>query len=209
MATLTTKFSLGDRVWKVHQTTEEIRLPCRTCRGHVYIEGKAANGELCMVKCPNCGVNATVRLGTWPEWKVAPGPLQIGMIQLTVLDRTGADNENRADNLNPARAGRMCVVDGENYMAWSTGVGSGTVHYVEDLFASREKAEEEAFARTARARAGEEPGGRKDRQSQWWPSAEQVRVAAGFLDHRDCYEHDASHIALAKVIVEVAARRPS
>jgi hypothetical protein len=206
MATLTSKFSLGDRVWKVSATREAINLPCRFCRGRGHLATQAANGEALSVKCPECGVNATVTLGTWPEWRVESAPLQIGMIQMRVVDH-GADNGERADNMNPARAERVGGADAEDYMCWSTGVGSGSVHYVEDLFADRDEALDEAQLRTERARAGEDPGGRKDQWRAWWPTAEQVRVAAGFLDHRDIYEHDAGHVALAQAIVEVAERR--
>lgn len=127
------------------------------------------------------------------------------MISLKVC-ATGADNGAHGDNMNPARAERVGGTDEENYMAWSTGVGSGSIYHVEDLFATRDAAEAEADARTERARAGEAVGGRKDRWVQWWPSAEQVIVAAGFLDHRDIYEHTAAHLALAQAIVEVGAK---
>ena len=206
MATLATKFNLGDQVWKVYPTTEQLELPCRFCRGGGWVKAKGANEETCQVKCPECGVNAAVTLGSWPEWRVEHRPLRIGLIRLQVAD-TGTDNGHSADNMNPARAERVGGENREEYMCWSTGVGSGTVHHVEDLFARREEAEEEAKRRTERARKGEDPGGRKDRWGKWWPTVEQVRVAAGFLDHRDIYEHNAGHVALAQAIVEVAASR--
>jgi hypothetical protein len=207
MSVLTTKFSLGDQVWKIQPTTEMIKLPCRFCHGRGWLDAKGANEESRLVKCPECDINATVTLGSWPQWRVEPEALRIGMIGLKVFDRKGEDNHHRADNMNPARVLRDHESDEETYMCWETGIGSGSVHYVEDLFATPEEAEEEAEQRTERARAGEAPGGRKDRWAQWWPDAQQVRVAAGFLDHREIYEHDAGHIALAQAILEVAARR--
>jgi hypothetical protein len=45
MATLTTKFALGDQVWKVHPTTEEIKLSCRLCRGRGWLDAKGAGEE--------------------------------------------------------------------------------------------------------------------------------------------------------------------
>jgi hypothetical protein len=207
MGTLTTKFSLGDQVWTIHSSHEEIKLPCRFCRGQGWLPVEGANEAQRSVKCPECGGSALIRLGSWPEWRAEPDPLTIGQIQLRVYDRAGVDNGQRADNLNPARVAALHEDDEEGYMAWSTGVGSGTVHHAEDLFASKEEAVEEAERRTERARAGEDPGGRKDRWRKWWPDQEQVRVAAGFLDHRDIYEHDAAHVALAEAIVEVGAKR--
>lgn len=205
MATITTKFSLGDLVWKIAPSTERIKLPCRFCRGRGWLDTKGANDESRPVKCPECDVNATVTLGSWPVWRVESEQLRIGMIQVKLVG-TGPDNGESADNRNPARAGRVGGTDAEDYMCWSTGVGSGSVHHVEDLFSNPEEAKDEAEARTERARAGEKPGGR-DQWRQWWPDAEQVRVATGFLDHRDIYEHDAGHVALAEAIVEVAQRR--
>lgn len=207
MSTLTTKFGLGQRVWKVCSTTETIQLPCRFCRGRGWLDTKGANEESRQVPCPECNGHAVVNLGSWPEWRVESDPLQIAMIRLAVFDRSGADNGERWDNRNPASVARLHEHDEENYMAWSTGVGSGTVHHAEDLFAAREEAEEEAERRTEKARNGEEAGGRKGYSRQWWPNAEQVRIAAGFLDHRDIYEHTAAHVALAQAICETAAKR--
>lgn len=206
MATLKTKFDLGAEVWKVHSDREEIKLPCRFCRGQGWLPVEGAGGASESVKCPRCGVKSTVTLGTWPVWRVETSPLKIGMIQLRVVDRSRF-RESSSEPLTNGDPERVIAEDEENYMAWSSGVGSGTIHYVEDLFASREEAEEEAEQRTERARAGEDPGGRKERTARWWPSAQQVQIAAGFLDHRDVYEHDAAHVALAEAIVEVAARR--
>lgn len=207
---MTTRFNLGERVWKIEPDTETINLPCRACRGRGFLDATGANGEARSVKCPDCysngGATSTVRLGSWPQWRVRSELLTIGMIQLRVIDRSGADNGEPFDNTNPAKAARMNE-DEENYMCWETGVGSGSVHHVEDLFGSREDAQLEAEARTERARRGEEPGGRKQ-WARWWPDAEQVRVAAGFLDHRDIYEHDAGHVALAEAIVAAGASKP-
>jgi hypothetical protein len=205
VATITTKFSLGDRVWKIAPTIETIKLPCRFCRGRGWLATKGANGQSWSVKCPECDVNATITLGSWPLWRVESEQLTVGMIKVQVVAE-GPDNGEDADNRNPARAGRVGGGDAEDYMCWSTGVGSGSVHHVEDLFSNLEKAKGEAEARTKRARAGEKPGGR-DQWRQWWPDAEQVRVATGFLDHRDIYENYAGYVALAEAIVEVAQRR--
>ena len=202
MATITTRFSLGDQVWSIGPNAEEIKLPCRCCRGRAWLEAKGADGESHSVPCPECGQSATVRLGSWPEWRVERS-LRIGLIRVQVADHTGTDNGERGDNMNPARAERVGGRDEERYMCWETGVGSGSLHRVEDLFATPELAEEEAQARTERARRGEVVGDR----GQWWPDAEQVRVAAGFLDHRDAYEHDAGHVALARAILDVAQAR--
>src|ERR1039458_7207669 len=89
MATITTKFSLGDEVWKIVYATETIKLPCRFCRGEGWLNAKGANEESRWVKCPECDQNAIKVLGSWPEWQVDSTPLQIGQNQPKSYDRTG------------------------------------------------------------------------------------------------------------------------
>ena len=142
---------------------------------------------------------AEVHLGTWPEWEVEANPIQIGQIQLRVYDHSAISNGELADNRNPAR---LRAEDEERYMAWETGVASGSVHSAIDLFADPDEAAEEAERRTQLARRGEEVPG----AATWAPTLEQVRVASGFLDHRELYEHDAGHVLLAEAIVAVAEK---
>lgn len=208
MATLTTKFSLGDQVWKIYCDRETIKLPCRDCLGTGWVRAQLAGDRTEKVRCPRHTSGngmATVHLGTWPEWRVG-APLVIGMIQLRVVDRSRhkEDSHRPLTNRDPDR---VMAEDAENYMAWESGIGTGTIHYAEDLFGTPEEAEEEAERRTALARAGEQSGGRRGRGRVWWPTVEQIRIAAGFLDHRDIYEHDGGHVALAEAIIAVAAKR--
>lgn len=195
MSVITTKFDLGQEVFRVSHDHEVIELPCRFCRGRGWLDTAGANGERRSLKCPDCSTQATVRLGSWPRYYADPKPLTIGLITVRVFGDAPLDY-----------AGSSELKDEEGYMAWSTGVGSGTVHRAEDLFATLEEAEAEAEERTERARAGEAIG-TGSWQRQWWPSAEQVRIAAGFLDHRDVYEHNAAHIVLAEQILAVDAAR--
>ncbi|HEY3434050.1 MAG TPA: hypothetical protein VGK43_02680 [Solirubrobacterales bacterium] len=204
MATITTKFSLGEQVWRIHDDTEDIRLPCLDCRGTGSVTAKLAGDREEQVRCPRHTSGngmATIQLGTWPVWRAIRDPLKIGQIQVRIYDHSGVDNGNRFDNLNPAR---MRFEDEEGYMAWESGVGSGTVHRADDLFDSLEAAEEEAERRTELARRGESPG---PRIKTWAPSIEQVRIAGGFLDHRDVYEHNAAHVVLAEEIVRLGKER--
>jgi hypothetical protein len=68
MATITTKFSLGERVWKVYPTTEAIELPCRFCRGRGWLDTKGANEETRQVKWPP----QPVRFYSWTKRDRAP-----------------------------------------------------------------------------------------------------------------------------------------
>jgi hypothetical protein len=67
----------------------------------------------------------------------------IGRIEIKKYDYEGGDPDSKFDNYSPPEEGS----DTETYMFWETGVGSGTVHNVEDMFASREEAEEECIKR--------------------------------------------------------------
>lgn len=186
MAILKTKFDLGDLAWHLTRDTENLVLPCRFCRGSKWLPVEGPAGASRSVPCPECKGGGSVSLGTWPEWRVEGPQLQIGRIEVRVYDHT----VERPEHSVP-------IEDEESYMAVSTGLGSGSVYRVADLFADREEAEEEAVSRTDRVRRGEKIGN----WTQWWPDVQMVSVAKGFLDHRDIYEHNAGHLLLAEAIV--------
>jgi hypothetical protein len=191
MATFKTKFDLGDKVWKLERSTESLMLPCRFCRGSKWLPVEGAGEQSKSVQCPECRGHGSIELGTWPEWKVSGGQLQIGKIEVVVYDHTVERGEHA-----------VSIEDAEKYMAVETGLGSGSVHSADDLFADREEAEVAAAARTARTRAGEKVGP----WTQWWPESRLIGAAKGFLDHVDVYEHNAGHILLAEAIVAAGAR---
>ena len=188
--TFTTRFALGARVWIVTGTSgQPIKLPCRFCRGAGHFRVEGAAGATGFADCPECrrrsgagmdGVPSVVAVAHPPQWK-ASGPLTVGQIEL----RVQADDPD-PDDYHVKREPRD-----ERYMVEETGVGSGSVYEVADLFASQEEAEEEAERRTEAALSGD----------GWKPNRQEVRAAAGFLDHRDVYEHEPEHVEIAEQIV--------
>jgi hypothetical protein len=191
MAKLSTKFDLGDLVWKIDRSNEVLTVPCRFCRGERWLRVESEGGDASKgVPCPECKGAGKVDLGTWPVWKVYTGQMRIGKIEVVLYDHT----VERGEHAVPIR-------DAEKYMAVETGLGSGSVHDAEDLFADRDLAEKEAEARTERTRRGEKIGP----WTAWWPSVQQVGVAQGFLDHRDVYEYNQGHVLLAEAIVAAAS----
>jgi len=212
MASFTTKFDLGDSVYRVHYDTTEIRLPCRYCHGTGQVTATLADDSTEQIRCPRHTSGngmATVQLGSWPEWRADPTPLVIGQIQLRVTDRSASasrpERMSIGENMDPRSRMIANTEDEEGYMAWATGVGSGSVYKAADLFADLDEAEEEAERRTELSRAGEPVPG--SNYGTWKPTIEQVRIAGGFLDHRNLYEHDAGHVLLAEAIVAVAAKQ--
>lgn len=206
MTTIKTKFDLGSQVWRIYSDTETIRLPCQFCRGKGWVRAEGAGEQVEQVQCPrHSSMAATVGLGSWPEWKVVETEMIIGSVEVRYFDHSQereGDDGRRTGKSN--RDNRWVREDEEKYMCWATGVGSGSVFRVDELFEDPEIAAEEAERRTRVARLGDVPAAGL---RPWKPSYEQVGIAQGFLDHRDVYEHDAGHILLAEELVRVGNKR--
>jgi hypothetical protein len=194
---ITTKFALGQQVWKLSEDRggNAFELPCRFCRGRGSFTVTGAGESTGIVDCPECrghrhdgvggglGRPATIRFGRVPRWR-ATGPLTIGSIEVKVTDRERANAEH---------GNQWVDRDGERYMCWETGVGSGSVYGDSvAIFATQQEAEDEAERKTEAALAGD----------GWTPSHEELRVATSFLDHRDVYEHEPEHVETAERIIE-------
>lgn len=206
MTTITTKFDLGDVVYKISYTQEQIKLPCRDCLGKGWLKATLASGATTQVPCPANHVThgnapAVVGLGGWPKWEASTGLLTIGQLQIRRTDREAPSRHNdvRADNRDPSSNYIQTSEDEEKYMCWETGVGSGSVHNSLDLFADLEEAIDEADRRTTMARAGQKIPGTN--YGSWQPDRHQIAVAGAFLSHRELYEHDAGHVLLAEAII--------
>jgi hypothetical protein len=68
-------------------------------------------------------------------------PFTIGMIRVALVDSPGMPGETTADNYKPQKYRE------EQYMAIETGIGSGSVYSVEDLFPTLEEAQVECDKR--------------------------------------------------------------
>lgn len=135
---LHTKFDIGQTVCLIRQETTPVTRPCAVCDGRGYLDlVKGGN-----VPCTNRYVdkdrcrsgNVTLRI-TQP-WKVM-GLLTVGKVTATTDDSFPGENIS--------------------YMCEETGVGSGSVYYEPNLFASREEAQAECDTRNA-APGGTENG---------------------------------------------------
>jgi len=77
-------------------------------------------------------------------------PLTIGKITIEHTESRGRPGEETFDNYMPQNERR------ESYMADETGIGTGTIHTLDRIFATREEAQTEADRRNATEPDGED-----------------------------------------------------
>jgi hypothetical protein len=140
MATITTKYSVGDVVYSAGITTERKQHPCPDCLGERKWKAVSPAGSEYEFTCPRCSTgyhgHSDLSLG-YSAHVPNVRRLTIGSVQF---------------NSAPGSWDH-----GARYMAHETGVGSGTVHREADLFAT----EAEAIA------ASEVKAKLADREQEW------------------------------------------
>ncbi len=113
---LESKFGLGDTVWFVHRDTKKYKEKCKTCDGGGRLNGMDDS----ILNCPLC-------FGKGFKWAWTPyayrlsAPLTIGQVRVSV---------DRKRTL-------------EEYMCEQTGIDSGTLYKVKDLFLTQEEGQDE------------------------------------------------------------------
>lgn len=124
MATLTTKFDIGQTVWHANTTTKEFRHKCPDCNDTRAWEAKSPAGSVFAIPCPRCSVQYSahdeLRL-KYSKFVPAVQSLTVGSIKASTEIGDGYDA-------------------GNTYMCHETGVGSGSVYRERDLFASEGEA---------------------------------------------------------------------
>lgn len=130
-ATLTTKFDVGDKVFRAGTTTRTFQHECPDCYGTKEWEATSPAGKKYKFSCPRCTKvyrsNEDLCLA-YTKFTPMVEPLTIGSI---LVDTASID--------------RAPV----SYMCLETGVGSGTIHYESDLFATHQEALAAAEAKAA------------------------------------------------------------
>lgn len=121
MATIETKFSIGDLVYKAWTTTVSKQHPCPDCNGSRKWKAVSPAGGEYEFTCPRC----TTRFQsdrdlslTYSEFAPSVHKLTIGSV------RTDTSSTDRP----------------VEYMCRETGIGSGTIHSEADLFPTEEEA---------------------------------------------------------------------
>lgn len=124
MAVLTTKYDMGQRVWRAHTTIEQKQHPCPDCLGTREWEVASPAGGAFKVECPRCaaGYQAERDLSLKYAWaEAAATPLTIGQIKASTEKGDEWDSGNR-------------------YMCLETGIGSGSVYPEASLFETEAEA---------------------------------------------------------------------
>lgn len=140
-----TKFDLGQKVYKIFFTRKAVRIPCPDCGGVSEMK-TPSGGTLTCSRCRHAvyhghpkGTITSYEDSAWHITDVGT----IGRVGVTKYDYMGGDPDNDFDNYKPPESGS----DKEEYMFWETGVGSGTLHKGDDLFATRGEAQAECDRR--------------------------------------------------------------
>lgn len=121
MATIETKFNIGDVVYKAWTTTVRKQHPCPDCNGSRKWKAVSPAGGEYEFGCPRCGggyqSDRDLSLD-YSEFAPSVQRLTIGSV------RTNSASDDRS----------------VEYMCRETGVGSGTIHSEADLFHTEEEA---------------------------------------------------------------------
>ena len=141
-----TKFVLGTRVWRVSWTSPKRQDPCPFCAGVGRICGTDGSSE----RCPKCRGAGSKTVWLPRCYSVGDRPLTLGEVQVRERAEYREGPESEFDNFGWQEAKRE-----ERYMCRETGIGSGSLHDADDLFATREEAQADADRRNAKAIRGE------------------------------------------------------
>jgi len=117
MATLTTKFNVGDSVYFAVAECERKLIQCPDCLGTAKWTATLPTGEEEGIECPTCK-SGYFSTGTIGDYQVQ------GVVRNLTIGQVGYDT------------------DGPRYMCEETGVGSGHIYHEHELFADEAEANE-------------------------------------------------------------------
>lgn len=134
MATITTKFSIGDTVYSARLTTQGKQHPCPDCLGAHKWTAKSPAGREYEFSCPRCGGGYQHDRDLSLNYSVF----------VPSIDRL---------TIGQVRAEHGSCAEKTQYMCHETGIGSGTLHSEDDLFATESEAFEAATVKAKIANA--------------------------------------------------------
>jgi hypothetical protein len=129
MATLTTKYSIGDVVWHASTMTEQKQHPCPDCLGTRKWKATSPAGAEYEFGCPRCGTRYHHNRDLQLDYTAHVAHIE----RLTI----GSIQYNTASGIYD---------HGARYMCRETGVGSGSVYNESDLYETEEAAQRAAEA---------------------------------------------------------------
>jgi len=125
---ITTRFSIGDKVWLGTTRWANKSVVCKACGGDAKFCVGCKDGTTISVKCPRC---SGFGVDNFYDFRPIVEELTIGSVRF--------DSHDKGEE--------------ESYMCCETGVGAGSIFTGCVLFATREEAEEAASKATEKARA--------------------------------------------------------
>jgi hypothetical protein len=132
-----TQFGINDKVWLINKEAKKEWEKCEACCGSGLVT-LADNKER---PCPECYTKGGKTVWLDQEWTVAR-ELTIGQVQATI---TNIESDGDFCNMGDHKEGGDVYKC--QYMAYETGVGSGTCYHEESLFASEQEAQTECDLR--------------------------------------------------------------
>lgn len=146
-----TKFAIGDEVWHVWGRVRRETERCTLCQGAGQVR---VVGTEDTVSCPKCWGKGENESGEQHvDYTVSRTPLTIGLVRVAVEGPTRGDQSHAHSPIDMSNMGPRSAKRTEEYMAVETGVASGSVYKLEDLFATKDEAVAEAKLRTSLSRA--------------------------------------------------------
>ncbi len=130
---LQSKYDLNQEVYVIQKDHKQEWIKCPACGGNGHVT--LLNGDR---TCPECYGRAGHYVNRQLEWQVK-GMLTIGQIRHEI---TNIEPDDIFDNVGHYKEGNTKTkVQYMQYMAYETGVGSGTLYYEDKLFPTLDDAE--------------------------------------------------------------------
>ena len=130
---INTKYGINDVVYLIRKEREQVWEICSTCKG----TGRVVIGDTKPRMCPDC----YGRCGNYEykdvKWLVK-ATLTIGQVTAEVRN---IHTDGMFDNMGEYKEGSTTYKN--QYMAYETGIGSGSVYNENELFPTKEAAQEE------------------------------------------------------------------
>jgi len=132
------KYNFGDKPFKISLSTEKSFETCSFCGGNKNIIGQDLKSRM----CPECMGRGGKTVYLDKKWNIV-AQITIGDIKIRHRCKSiGQDPDSMFDNYGPQDEERK-----ESYMCYETGIGSGSIHYVDTLWPTKEEAQTECDRR--------------------------------------------------------------
>ena len=131
------KFSINDTVFAIKNEREKEWIACAACSGTGQVELNDKKPR----QCPECYRRKGDYIYKDTKWTIC-GTLTIGQIAVEIRN---IESDGDFDNISHFKDGNTKIK--EQYMAYETGVGSGTLHRGSELFATEAEAQKECDIR--------------------------------------------------------------